>query len=219
MSTLHSPSFYRVLSSFFHPRITPRFPSLSHIRLPLPYTLHKVAIYSRLSRPHSSFSSSPTIVGLPPRFSYPHRRGRRDTHQLRHSRVPSVHLPPAVREYSRGCPPRTSPTLGPLSFPLTCCAVGRSARRSAATGVANSLLATSAPLGRFRAPAGGIRQYAPRCLAGKLYVVNRFPFLTDTCENRRRFSRVTRRAIGFALVLPAVERRNAGETTISGRDS
>lgn len=129
------------------------------------------------------------MVRLPLRLSYP-RRGRRDTHQLRHSRVPSVHLPPAHREYSRGCLPRSSPTLSlplapspRLSLALTCHAVGRSARRSAATGVANSLLATSAPLGRFRAPAGGIRQYAPRCLAGKLYVVNRFPLLTDTCES------------------------------------
>lgn len=94
-------------------------PSLSLVRLPLPFTLHKVAIYSHLSRPHSSFSSSPTMVRLPLRLSYP-RRGRRDTHQLRHSRVPSVHLPPAHREYSRGCLPRSSPTLSPSrSFSLS----------------------------------------------------------------------------------------------------
>lgn len=86
---------------------------------PTPSTLHKVAIYSRLSRPHSSFFSSPTTARLPLRFSYPHRRGRRDTHQLRHSRVPSVHLPPALREYSHGCLPRSSPTPTSLSLSLS----------------------------------------------------------------------------------------------------
>lgn len=158
-------------------------PSLSLVRLPLPLLrctkLQFIAISLAPIRPSLR---PPTTVRLPLRLSYP-RRGRRDTHQLRHSRVPSVTSPsrsPGVlsRLSSSFLSHPPSHPLAPspcLSLALTCHAVGRSARRSAATGVANSLLATSAPLGRFRAPAGGIRQYAPRCLAGKLYVVNRFP--------------------------------------------
>lgn len=98
-----------------------------------------------------------------------------------------------------------------LSFALTCHAVGRSARRSAATGVANSLLATSAPLGRFRAPAGGIRQCAPRCLAGKLYVVNRFSFLTDTCESSF-LTKSRSRATALAFADPSLFLRRSKET-------
>lgn len=90
-----------------------------------------------------------------------------------------MHLPFTLREYSFGPLSRSlthrvsfSPSLSLSLSRSHMSRCRRSARQSAATGVANSLLATSAPLGRFRAPAGGIRQYAPRCLAGKLYVVS-----------------------------------------------
>lgn len=82
--------------------------------------------------------------------------------------------PSRAREYTHSCPLRS------LFSSVSRSHVSRrrrSARRRASTGVANSLLVTSASLGRSRAPIRGIHQYAPRCLAGKLYVVDRFSFL------------------------------------------
>jgi len=46
----------------------------------------------------------------------------------------------------------------------------------------------------FRASAEGIRQYAPRCLAGTLYVLSRLISLS-TVRTSRHFSSITKRAI------------------------
>lgn len=150
---------------FSHP-----FPASESFRdtcLSLPLVSHSLARCTKLQfiaislAPIRPSLLPPLLFVSHPGFLTPHRRGGRDTHQLRHSRVPSslrTSPSPVLREYSHGCFPPSSPTLRPsLSFSpsrVPCCAVGRSARRSAATGVANSLFATSASLGRFRAPAG-----------------------------------------------------------------
>lgn len=157
-STLHSPSFY---PAFSHPSPTPEsfrdsclFPSFVSHSLVRCTKLQFIAISLALIRPSL----------LPPLSSLSHSGFLTPTAEAAETptsdtsyatlREYSVLLPPALREYSHGCLLRSSPILPiSLSLPLAVpCAVGRSARRSVATGVANSLLATSAPLGRFRAP-------------------------------------------------------------------
>lgn len=142
-----------------------------------PLSLHKVATCSRLSRSYSSFSPSPTIPSAShPGFLVPTKSPSHPPSSTPLSSTLRASLFRAARVFPRPSlshprPPRLSLSIAlalPRSRVSRC---RRSARQSAATGVANSLLATSAPLGRSRAPAGGIRQYAPRCLAGKLYVV------------------------------------------------
>lgn len=80
---------------------------------------------------------------------------------------PSMHLPPMRSEYSCFSLFLSYRAASDRSY---------SSHQSTETGATNSLLVTSAPLGRFRASAGGIHQYAPRCLAGKSYVVSRVLF-------------------------------------------
>lgn len=170
-------------------RISPPFiplPLRSYVRLRLapspshrspPLSLHKVATCSRLSRSYSSSSLFPTIPSASHSgFLVPTKSPSHPPSSTPLSSTLRASLFHATRVFPRlSSSHRRNPRLFlsialalPRSRESRC---RRSARQSAATGVANSLLATSAPLGRSRAPAGGIRQYAPRCLAGKLYVV------------------------------------------------